>query len=255
MTSETSAGVSRPGLSVPPETERAVGDFVDHVRASYGDDLVAIVAFGSAVTGEYVAGESDVNLLVVYGSLDVEDLDKVGALSRRWLRARMLAPRFLSRRNFDDYVSHFPVDILGMRGASVVLWGAPLLESVDVRPDALRWQATYEIKAMRLRIKQQFWRVADDPAALRRVLGQRFISLTHLMRAALALRGLDAPVRRADVITAALTHLGLDRTFVEQVTRLRETPSVPDRAALVTLFGALFEAIRTIDAAIGEARP
>jgi hypothetical protein len=250
-----STGVKLDGLKIPPPAERAVAEFVDEVLGLYGESLLSIIAFGSAVTGDYDAGASDVNLLVVHASLDIEDLDRVGALSRRWLRKQMLAPRFLSKRNFDDYIRHFQVDLLSMRGASAVLWGQDLLADAVIRPTELGWQSAYEIKAMRLRIKQQFWRVADDSRAMRAVLIQRFTSLTHLMRAALALRGLPAPARRTEVISAAIEHLGVDQKLVESVTRLRQTSATPDRDTLVALFGDLLEAIRAIDAAIGEPIP
>ena len=239
-------------LLVPTDVRRGIEEFIEHVAAAYGENLLSIIAFGSAVTGEYDAGESDVNLLVVHASLDIEDLERVGDLSRRWLRRQSLAPRFLSKRNFDDYIRHFQVDLLAMRGAAAVLWGQDLLAGAPVRQDALRWQAAYEIKAMRFRIKQQFWRVADDDRALRRVLVQRFTSLAHLMRAALVLQGQPGPVRRAEVIEAAVAHLGVDRAFVNAIADLRQRRSSPDRAALVRLFGGLLEAIRAVDAAIGE---
>jgi predicted nucleotidyltransferase len=247
-----SPGVPLHLLQVPSSIQEAVGSFVEEVLRLYGSDLTSILAFGSAVTGDYDPGESDVNLLVVHGTLDIDDLERVASLSRRWLRRRLLAPRFLSKRNVDDYVRHFPVDVLAMRGATAVLLGEDLLAGAALDPHALRWQSTYEIKAMRLRIKQQFWRVEGDARALRAVLVQRFTSLTHLMRAALALRGLPAPPRRGDVIHAAVTHLGLDPKLPAAVAELRRNRGTPARAALVTLFGDLMDAIRAVDAAISE---
>jgi predicted nucleotidyltransferase len=241
-------------LSVPADVQRGVADFVGEVAGLYGDSLLSIIAFGSAVTGDYDPGESDVNLLVVDQSVDIDDLERVGSLSRRFLRTNMLAPRFLSKRNFDDYVQHFQVDLLAMRGASLVLCGQDLLRDAVLQPDDLRWQATYEIKAMRLRIKQQFWRVAGDNRALRNVLVQRFTSLTHLMRAALALAGQAAPARRAEVVAAAVAHLGLDRGFADALAALRQRGATADRATLVRHFATLLETIRVVDAAI-EAAP
>jgi predicted nucleotidyltransferase len=248
----SAAAVSVTGLKVPPDVQRGVAEFVSEVVALYGESLLAVIAFGSAVTGDYDPGESDVNLLVVHASLDIDDLVKAGTLSRKWLRKKMLAPRFLSKRNFDDFVTHFQVDLLAMREASAVLWGRDLLASAEARREELRWQAAYEIKTMRLRIKQQFWRISDDDAAMKRVLGQRFTSLTHLMRAALMLGGHPAPARRADVLEAAVAHLGIDRALGETLTRLRQSRTPPDRATLVALFGDLLEAIRVVDAAVGD---
>ena len=68
-------------LLVPTDVRRGIEEFIEHVAAAYGENLLSIIAFGSAVTGEYDAGESDVNLLVVHASLDIEDLERVGDLA------------------------------------------------------------------------------------------------------------------------------------------------------------------------------
>jgi hypothetical protein len=241
-------------LTIAPEVRRDVAEFVDQVATAYGTSLVSIFAFGSVVTGDYDPGESDVNLMVVDASIDVEDLERVGDLSRKWLKRRLIAPRFLSRRNFDDYVRMFQVDMLSMRGATVTLAGEDLISGVAIDASALRWQAAYEIKAMRLRIKQQFWRVEADNRLLRSIILQRFTSLTHLMRAALLLQGAPAPAGRADVVEAAITHLGLQRSLADAVANLRREHTPPAHAELVTIFKALLDAIRLVDAAVSEAQ-
>jgi len=45
--------------------ERVLEAFTREVRDLYGADLVAVVLFGSAATGEHAAGASDINVAVV----------------------------------------------------------------------------------------------------------------------------------------------------------------------------------------------
>ena len=154
-------------LKVSPAVQRGLGEFVAQVMDLYARDLISITAFGSAVTGDYDDRESDVNLLIVYSDLNIVDLERVSDLSRRWLRKYRFAPRFLSQRNLEQSARYFQVDFLLMRDAHAVLWGADVLAGMGMRPAELRWQIAYEIKAMRMRVKQQFWRVSDDPPRMR----------------------------------------------------------------------------------------
>lgn len=245
-------GANIANLKVSEAVKQGVEQFVSHVIDSYAGDLVSITAFGSAVSGDYDEGESDVNLMIIYSDLDLADLDRIAELSRRCLKKQKLAPRFLSRRNLDQSAPYFQVDFLDMRDAHVVLCGEDVLAAIELRPAQLRWQLAYEIKAMRMRIKQMYWRAAGDDRMMKSVLTARFTSLLHLVRGLLLLRGLPAPVTRREIIAVAEEHLGLDRRAAERLLALRRSKTPGDRGALVAMFNDLMEMIRLVDAGIEE---
>lgn len=238
-------------LKVSPAIQKGLQEFVSQIQELYREELISVTAFGSAVTGDYDADESDINLLVIYTDLDIVELSRVADLSRRWLRKYKFAPRFLSKRNIDESAGYFQIDFLSMRDAHVVIYGEDVLAGIEMRPEQLRWQIAYEVKAMRMRLKQQYWRTVDDPQRMRAVLADRFTSLVHVMRAFLRLLNLPAPVARHEIISSAVEHLGIDR---ECATRLLELHhgQTPDLESLNHLFGGLLEIIRKIDAQIEE---
>lgn len=229
-------------------------EFVTAIMDLYTDGLVSIMAFGSVVTGDYDEAESDVNLLVVYNDLNIVDLARAADLSRRWLRKQRFAPRFLSRRNLEESARYFQVDFIEMRDAHVVLWGEDVLAGMELRPAELRWQIAYEVKAMRMRLKQQFWRTANDPPRMRAVLVQRFGSLIHLMRALLRLYNQPVPLTRRETLDVAIVRFGIDRAFADRMMALRQSRSTPSSATLTTLFTGLMDMIRTVDSRVEEVK-
>lgn len=241
-------------LALAPAGQKGLCEFVSQVIDLYATDLVSVSAIGSTVTGDYDEEESDINLLVVYSDMEITELERVANLSRRWLRKQRLAPRFISRRNLDESVRYFQVDFLAMRDAHIVLWGEDVLAAVETDREALRWQIAYQVKAMRMRIKQQFWRTVGDEKMMRSVLVGRFKSLTHLTRALLMLYNLPAPVSRRDTIDAAAEHFGVDRAFCESMLALRLDKSPPDSRALAAMFEGLMQMVRTIDARVEEVK-
>ena len=107
------------------------------------------------------------------------DLARVAKLSRHWLRKHKFAPRFLSKRNVEDSAAVFQIDFLSMRDAHLIICGEDVLAAIQVHPEHLQWQIAYEVKAMRMRLKQQYWRTVDDPQRMRAVLSRVSIFFLH----------------------------------------------------------------------------
>ena len=239
-------------LRLPAAAKQAVEEFALKVRKMYSDNLVTIAVFGSAVTGDYDDAESDINILIVHSELDIADLEHVAELSRQLLQKKRLAPRFLSHRNLLESARYFQIDFLEMRDAHVILWGEDVLARIEMLPADLRWQIGYEVKAMRMRVKQVYWRTAGDNKMMKRALVARFTSLLHIIRALLLLKNLDAPLTREGIITAAANHLGLDRQLGERLLRLRGSTLPSDPRLLMEMFTDLMEMIRLVDGRVEE---
>lgn len=239
-------------LQVPERVRQDLAEFVTQLAGFYREDLVAIIAFGSAVSGGYEEASSDVNLLVVYSDLNIADLGAVAKLSQRWLRKRRFAPRFLSVRNLRQSARYFQIDLVDMREAHVVLCGEDVLAEFEVSPSDMRWQLAHEVKRMRMRIKQQFWRAAGDERRMRAVLLDRFSSLVHLMRALLFLMGKPAPLAHGELLETAVRELGIDEEFADRMLALKTGERKARSAELIEAFSKLMETIRRIDAQVDQ---
>lgn len=249
--------VALPGLSrlaVPAPVRKGLERFCSELVGLYGADLLSITAFGSAAGGDFLESSSDVNLLVICRDLDIADLRDAARLARRWRKARRITPRFLSWRNLVNGARYFQVDLLGMRAAHVVLFGNDLLDDLPVSRADLHWQVAHEIKRMRMRVKQQYWMASGDPAALARVLRQRFASLVHLLRALLWLRSGRVVVTRGEVLADAVRELGVDAAFVERMAARRGGGRGLRGEEAAAAFEDLMRVIRLVDELVDAER-
>jgi predicted nucleotidyltransferase len=228
-----------------------VDEFLSGVISAYPERLRSIAAFGSIVSGD-ADDQSDVNLLVVLSSLKVHELERIAASSRSWLEKKRFAPRYISERNLQASSRYFQIDFLEMRDIHVTLWGEDLLARIEMSPADLRWQIAYEIKSMRLRLKQQFWRLSGDPQRLRWAIANRFSALIHLLRALLLLRRLAAPTVRREIIAAAASHFGIDPRASSALLGLRHPESKYTPALLTQLCEQLMDMIRAVDDLVEE---
>lgn len=234
-------------LNIPQGIRADLEKFVGQLVDFYKDDLVSVVAFGSAVSGDYAERTSDVNLLVIYSDLNIADLKIVAKLAQRWLERRNFAPRFLSKRNLVSSAKYFQIDLMEMRDARVVLYGEDVLAQLPVSAMDMQWQLAHEIKSMRMRIKQQFWRAAGNERTMRIILLKRFSSLIHLMRALLFLKDKPARPSHQEIIQASERELGIDHQFAQFLFEVKAGRKRIDGEELFHAFDKLMEMIRTVD--------
>lgn len=230
MTAPGEALIQLDQLAVSGGVRADLEEFVSRLADSGGEQLVSVIAFGSA---------ADLNLLVVYSDLNIVDLDMVSGVARRWLKKRRFAPRFLSVR---DLAALSQTELLEMRDAHAVLYGDDVLAGLEIRPEEMRWEVAHEIKRMRIGVKQEFWRAAGDRKLMRLILIKWFSSLIQLMRALLFLENRPEVARGCDVVEEAARELGKLRTG-----KLRS-------GELVRAFDDLLELIRAVDARVDGSR-
>jgi predicted nucleotidyltransferase len=234
-------------VKVPDHVRSHLGEFVDQLIHFYSHDLVSIAVFGSAASGGYSEAASDLNLLVIYSDLNIADLDAVAELARTWLKKQRFVPRFLSLRNLTGAVRYFQVDFLDMRNAHVTLYGEDVLDKIEVRPADLHWQLAHEMKRMRMRIKQQFWRAAGDEDLMRRILVRRFTSILHLIRPLLFLQHQPAPLDTSEIADVAVRLLGLDPGFFQRMSALKTGKLKLRRQELTGAFSEMMNVVRILD--------
>lgn len=234
-------------LQVPENVKKDLNEFLAQIIKFYSDDLVSIMAFGSSTTGDYVENTSDINLMVVYSDLNISDLNAVAQLSRNWLKKRAFSPRFISLNNLKNSSRFFQIDMLEMKDMHVTLFGKDLLNEIEINKASLLWQLSYEIKAMRMRIKQQFWRSCGDDHLMRRILLERYTSIIHLSKVLLFI--MDRPVSPNfdDILKLATEVIGIPTSYIEKMKSVKANKPKTDGQQLVQLFTELMEVIRIID--------
>lgn len=237
-------------LKVSDEVRRDLEAFVRQLGEFYGEDLVSITVFGSAVSGGYSQKSSDINLLVIYSELNIADLNKVAKLAQEWVKKRHFSPRFLSKRNLLSSARYFQVDWADMKDAHVVLYGEDVLAGIPILPADMHWQLSHEIKRMRMRIKQQFWRACNDDNLLRRIIVERFSSLVHLIQALLFLQQKTATTTGSDAIETAVLEFGVDAECARKLQKLKAGTIKLDHDELVETFAGLMDIIRLVDVAV-----
>ena len=62
---------------IPKNPEEIFPDIIKDCSALFADDLVSIILYGSAASGDYVSGKSDINLMIVLSDAGIDRIDQV----------------------------------------------------------------------------------------------------------------------------------------------------------------------------------
>ncbi|MDT7688326.1 MAG: hypothetical protein QOJ70_3666 [Acidobacteriota bacterium] len=200
----------------------AFNHLVGDLKATHGDNLTAVVLYGSAASGDFVQLESDYNLLIALERITPEDLRLAQAPMREWQRLGHPLPVYFTFAELHDAADVFPIEFHQMERARVVLYGRDPFETVIISDDNLRHQTEYELRSKLTQLRRLYIPASASAARLRELMSDSLSSFATLFAPVLLLHGEEPPVLKRDIVSATARLLGLDGEVLERVFELRE---------------------------------
>lgn len=224
---------------VTPQVQARLDELVRSLQATLGDNLVGIVAHGSAVRGGWRAGASDVDLVCILADASQSALEAMGpALELARFSAR-IETMIVTRDEIPRSADCFPLLYSDLARTSVTLVGENPFAKLEVPEHHKRLRIEQELRELRIRMR----RVATDNAghhnyagAVERKLKQARDPLWSLM----AMRGEKLDDTLDAVLAACARVYALE---LSPLRRIREDP----RAAFDTLGALLDAALEDVD--------
>ena len=137
--------------------EKLLDELVKRLKGAYGQELVSVILFGSAVAGEFHAKFSDLNILCVLKSIDLQELEKAKEAVAWWVKQKQPLPLFLSRAEVNNSQDAFPIEFLDIQHNHRVLHGEDVLAKIEVRTEQHRRQVEHEIRSALVRLRDATW--------------------------------------------------------------------------------------------------
>jgi hypothetical protein len=229
---------------------------LDDLKATHGDNLAAVVLYGSLAAGDNVELRSDYNVLIALKRITPEDLRLAQAPMREWQRLGHPLPVYFTTAELQDAADVFPIEFLHMQQARRVLFGPDPFQSLEVSTANLRHQTEYELRSKLLQLRRLYIPASVSADKLAALMNDSLASFAALFRAVLLLKGEEPPAAKPDTVRATARALGLDPQPFEQIFALRAGGEIDlTESAANALFGTYLAQIESvIDAvnALGE---
>ena len=235
--------------------DKPIEQLVEKLRKAYGERLISVVLYGSAVTGDRDEGFSDYNVLCVLSQITPRELAAGTDIFRWWRENGNPSPLLLTEREVATSTDCFSIEFRDIQRNHQILHGADIIAPLVVEDVFYRAQVEHELRAKLLRLRQKAGGMLSDSHLLTRLLADSVSTFCVLFRHALILHGVEAPAQKREVIGAAAARFEIDPTAFEQLLDVRERRRKPGDVAPVDLLASCLAQIeRVIEAVDGLAK-
>ena len=202
--------------------EQNLTDLVSRLKNAAGSNLLSVILYGSAATGEFHPGHSDLNVLCIMQSLGRDDLSKLHDPSAWWAKKGHPAPLFFTLNELRHAADVFAIELLDIKAAHRVLHGEDVLASFQVPLHLHRLQVERELRNSALRLRQDYLRHPADSGKTLKLMTSSISTFAALFRHALIALGEDPPPTKRSTIDRLGSALGFDPAPFHTIFDVRE---------------------------------
>ncbi|HZP01476.1 MAG TPA: nucleotidyltransferase domain-containing protein [Terriglobia bacterium] len=202
--------------------EKVLNELVAKLRECEGPNLISVVLYGSAASGEFHPKHSDLNVLCILKTFDRPELEKLSPVVAWWLRKGHPSPQFLKLEELRTSADVFAIEFLDIKAGHRVLFGEDLFAALDVPLALHRLQVEHDLRVNVLRLRRSALEAGQDPKALLRLMTRSISSFAALFRHALIALGEQPPQAKRQVLDRLAEMLGFDPAPFHAVFEVRE---------------------------------
>ena len=206
-------------INHPQKLQKVLDGFSSGLKETYLQGLISVILYGSAASGEYKPGFSNINLLVVLDDTSLQNLAK---------SARLLKNRTYSSINClfftPEYINCsrdvFPIEFLDMKENYAVIYGKDLLGDLAIDLKNLRFQCEQELKAKLLNIKS-YYLINQNKTFLQNLLVKSFTSFLHICRNLIRLKGKSPAYKKEEILSEIWEEFKIDVSRLKKIFDLK----------------------------------
>lgn len=231
----------------------ALNGLVRDLQATHGDNLAAVVLYGSAAAGDHIELRSDYNLLITLKRITPEDLRLAQPPMREWRRLGHPLPVYFTTEELSDAADVFPIEFHQMANARVVLYGQDPFESLKFSDANLRHQTEYELRSKLIQLRRMYIPASGSIEKMCDLMSDSLASFAALFRAVLILYGEEAPISKPDCVRATARRFRLDIEPFEKIFAFRASEYLPPSEKEANdIFAAYMEQIDNVIQVVDE---
>ena len=199
--------------SMPEQLKKIIKDFTEDINKFFGNEMKAIILYGSAATEEYIPGKSDVNFLVCLSESGIEKINIVSEKVRSWQGQNISVPLFLTTSYIQESLDSFPVEFFNISQTYQVIQGEDILKDLKFNKKDVRLQCERELKGKLLTLRQGYILTRGKRKKMSALINESMVTFTSIFKALLFLKDSEVPVKKSDVILSMCREFDLDESI------------------------------------------
>jgi len=242
-----------PEQKIDGKIEKKIDEFVTRVREAAGTNLESVILFGSAVSGDFHSGLSNLNMFCVLRDCSFAALQALAPVAKWWEKQKQPPPLSMTRKELERSTDVFTIELLDMQQHHRVLFGEDVVQGLRISLHVHRVQVEYELREKLILLRQQVLLASGNNSRLWDLLLRSAPSFGTLFRHALIALGESSPPGRRGAIEVLSKRVGFDPAAMGQVLDVREKKADPKKIDINELVARYLAAVEKVAAAVDEA--
>lgn len=229
--------------------EAKLVEFVDRLKSAALDNLKSVVLYGSAVTGEFASGHSDLNTLCLVHQAGSTQLEELHPPTEWWMKQGNPPPLIFTLDEIIHSADVFSIELLDIKMHHRVLFGEDFLAPLEVPLQLHRLQVERELRTATIRLRQSILSAPLSHRAHLQIMSSSVSTFCALFRHALVAFRMPMPETRRATLAAMAELTGADPTAFRDVLDLREGKR---KAGEIDVEAALHSFLTFVEVVTGE---
>jgi hypothetical protein len=230
-----------------------IDEFVKRACEAAATNVESIILFGSAVSGDFHSGLSNLNMFCVLRDCSFAALQALAPVAKWWEKQKQPPPLCMTRRELERSTDVFTIELLDMQQHHRVLFGEDVVQGLRISMHVHRVQVEYELREKLILLRQQILLAAGNGSRLWDLLLRSVPSFGTLFRHALIALGDSSQTGRREAVDTLSKRVGFDASALHQALDVREHKAHPKQIDINDLVARYLAAIEKVAAAVDEA--
>lgn len=230
--------------------QQLLGEFVQKLRATAGENLSSVILYGSAAEGEFHPEYSDYNLLCIVRDASFVSLSMIAGAADWWRKKKHHPPLIMTAKELKDTADVFSIEFLDMKQRYRVLFGEDVLRDLSVPLHLHRSQLEYELREKLFLLRQHVLSAGNDDKALWQVMMNSLSSFTTLFRHVLIELGEPGRKHSREAVQGLAARLNFDPSAFVQLMDVRARKSDRKQWRAVDVAARYLSAIEKVAVAV-----
>ena len=201
--------------------ETKLSELVARLKSAAGENLKAVVLYGSGATTEFQRQHSDLNILCVVDRATVPELERLHGVAEWWMGQRNPAPQILTLDELERSADVFAIELFDMKRHHRMLFGADFLEKMEVPMKLHRLQVERELRTNWLRLRQAILAAPPNKKAHLGIMLASVTTFCVMFRHALIALGQPPPHGKREAVDGVAALAGADASGFHSILEFR----------------------------------
>lgn len=233
-------------INIRERDKEAISKYVDSLKSTFGDRILSIILYGSAVKDNYFPGSSDLNLLVVFPRFEVEFLKDISPIVKGFKGRNKISSYIMGQDEINSSTDVFPIKYLDIKRYHQILLGEDIFADMQIDPSNIRYDLERQLRNISQRLREIYMHSNYTANELRYMVVADFSGFSYHLATLLYLKGFEVPPRKEEIIQMASEKFGLDISSLQKIIELKGGGNTPPKTEMQKIFEDYVKIVETV---------